>query len=266
MPFTFLPSYEEDRSFYVDWGDTEDFTTEDLGPGECAGGAYEMMEGFIFEADQEIYLAGVMAEKGLTGHAVNKAYRAVVAAAKSLLVFEGVGSSIDLEILTEAQNRLVARGTLPPAFARLIEEMQDFGPKSPSAEFTQARLAYARSFVDACRSAFETVERDLKKKKAHGAAEAPEGGGAEETKAAPGRGASSGEALRLDLKGVGCPINYVKTKLKLEELDPGDLLEVILDEGEPIRNVPESLRNDGQKILVQEKIDDHHYRVLIEKV
>ena len=48
--------------------------------------------------------------------------------------------------------------------------------------------------------------------------------------------------------------------------DSDNLLEVILDDGEPIRNVPESLKNDGQTILAKDKIDENHYRLLIQKV
>lgn len=71
---------------------------------------------------------------------------------------------------------------------------------------------------------------------------------------------------QLDLRGVMCPINYVKTKLKLEELDKGDLLEILLDEGEPIKNVPRSAREDGNKILKLTKSDNgDFYSVLIEK-
>jgi len=70
----------------------------------------------------------------------------------------------------------------------------------------------------------------------------------------------------LELKGVPCPLNYVKTKLKLEEMDIGKVLEVILDDGEPIRNVPLSLKQDGQEILLQEKIDEKHWRVVVRKV
>jgi len=260
MPFTFLPSYEEDRSFYVDWGDEKDFTTEDLGPGECAGGAYEMMEGFLFEADQEIHLAGVMTEKGQTGHAVNKAYRAIVAAAKGLLVLEGIDSSIDAEILFKAETLLVGKEILPRTFSRLTDQVKDLGPKSPTVEFTREKIAYAKSFVEASHAAFDKHGRALKQSKAQ-AAEAPEGGERTSTtavKAAP--------TVLLDLSGVACPINYVKTKLKLEELEVGQRLEVILDEGEPIRNVPKSLQGDGQKILSQEKKDDRHYRLLVEKV
>ncbi|HUK57501.1 MAG TPA: sulfurtransferase TusA family protein [Nitrospiria bacterium] len=262
MPFTFLPAYQEDRSFYVDWGDEKDFTTEDLGPGECAGGAYEMMEGFLFEADQELHLASVMVEKGQTGHAVNKAYRAIVAAAKGLLVLEGIDSSIDSEILFKAETLLVGKEILPRTFARLTDQVKDLGPKSPTVEFTQEKIAYAKSFVEASHSAFDKHGRTLKQGKTHAAAVAPEAAGRPAEKAP----AKTVPAVLLDLSGVACPINYVKTKLKLEELEIGQRLEVILDEGEPIRNVPKSLLGDGQKILSQEKADDHHYRLLVEKV
>ncbi len=261
MPFTFLPSYEEDHSFYVDWGDDKDFTTEDLGPGECAGGAYEMMEGFLFEADQELHLAGVMTEKGQTGHAMNKAYRAIVAAAKGLLVLEGIDSSIDAEILFKAETLLVGKEILPRTFSRLTDQVKDLGPKSPTVEFTRGKIAYAKSFVEASHTAFDKHGRALKKDKSH-AAEAPEAG-EQPTAVATSKTAP---AVLLDLSGVACPINYVKTKLKLEELEVGQRLEVILDEGEPIRNVPKSLQGDGQKILSQEKIDPQHYRLLVEKV
>lgn len=68
----------------------------------------------------------------------------------------------------------------------------------------------------------------------------------------------------LDLKGTPCPINFVKTKLKLEELESGEQLEVLLDEGEPIKNVPRSVREEGHKILKLDK-EGEYYKVLIEK-
>ncbi|MCA9501103.1 MAG: sulfurtransferase TusA family protein [Nitrospira sp.] len=69
----------------------------------------------------------------------------------------------------------------------------------------------------------------------------------------------------LDLRGVICPYNFVKTKLKLESLESGDQLRVLLDDGEPIRNVPQSITNEGHQILKQEKFD-YYYRVVIQKV
>ncbi len=68
----------------------------------------------------------------------------------------------------------------------------------------------------------------------------------------------------LDLRGVMCPYNYVKTKIKLETMETGQVLSVIVDDGEPIRNVPRSVSEDGHTILKQEKIDNC-FRVLIKK-
>ena len=58
---------------------------------------------------------------------------------------------------------------------------------------------------------------------------------------------------QLDLRGTPCPINFVRTKLKLEQLPPGALLEVWLDPGEPMEQVPDSLAMEGYGI---EQIED----------
>lgn len=68
----------------------------------------------------------------------------------------------------------------------------------------------------------------------------------------------------LDLRGVICPYNFVKTKLKLETMLPGQVLSVLLDDGEPIKNVPRSVSDDGHTVLSQERIDQS-YRVRIRK-
>ena len=68
----------------------------------------------------------------------------------------------------------------------------------------------------------------------------------------------------LDLRGVICPYNFVKTKLKLESMSPGQVLSVILDEGDPIRNVPRSVSEDGHTVLTQEPLT-RSYRVMIRK-
>ena len=58
----------------------------------------------------------------------------------------------------------------------------------------------------------------------------------------------------LDLRGVICPYNFVKTKLKLETMQPGCVLSVLLDAGEPIQNVPRSVSDDGHTVLSEERI------------
>lgn len=52
----------------------------------------------------------------------------------------------------------------------------------------------------------------------------------------------------LDLRGTPCPINFVRTKLRLEQLPPGTLLEVWIDPGEPVEQVPDSLTMAGYQV------------------
>jgi TusA-related sulfurtransferase len=61
---------------------------------------------------------------------------------------------------------------------------------------------------------------------------------------------------QLDLRGTPCPINFVRTKLTLDRMAPGSLLEVWLDVGEPVEQVPDSLRLEGYPIERLEAQDD----------
>src|SRR5574340_715496 len=101
-------------------------------------------------------------------------------------------------------------------------------------------MAFAKGFVDACRAATDQMGKDLKL--ASAAEEKKPTAVAPEAK--PAAPAPTGAPV-YDLRGVACPLNYVKTKLKLEMMDAGEKLEVWLDAGEPIKNVPMSLKNDG---------------------
>ena len=68
----------------------------------------------------------------------------------------------------------------------------------------------------------------------------------------------------VDLRGVSCPTNFVKAKLALEMIDTGEVVEFLLDDGEPVKNVPRSLKNEGHKLIGLSE-DDGHYVLTIEK-
>ncbi len=68
----------------------------------------------------------------------------------------------------------------------------------------------------------------------------------------------------LDLRGVVCPVNFVKTKLKLEGMDSGQILEIVIDPGEPMANVPRSIKEEGHRVVKVERVDGY-FRLLIEK-
>ena len=65
------------------------------------------------------------------------------------------------------------------------------------------------------------------------------------------------DVVRLDLRGVPCPLNLVKAKLALEKVRVGDILEIDLDGGEPIQNLPVSLGRQGQEILETREHEGH---------
>ncbi|MEM0979254.1 MAG: sulfurtransferase TusA family protein [Cyanobacteria bacterium P01_H01_bin.58] len=52
----------------------------------------------------------------------------------------------------------------------------------------------------------------------------------------------------LDLRGTPCPVNFVRTKLQLQRMEAGQLLEVWIDAGEPVAQVPDSLKMEGYGI------------------
>ncbi len=53
----------------------------------------------------------------------------------------------------------------------------------------------------------------------------------------------------LDITGDTCPLTFVKTKLLIERMAPGDTAEVRLKGEEPLGNVPRSVRDHGHEVI-----------------
>lgn len=68
-----------------------------------------------------------------------------------------------------------------------------------------------------------------------------------------------------DFRGVACPMNFVKTKIALSPMRSGQTLEILLDDGQPIQNVPGSVRNEGHIVLKMEQQPEGFWKVLIKK-
>ncbi|MFQ6055158.1 MAG: sulfurtransferase TusA family protein [Methanosarcinales archaeon] len=69
----------------------------------------------------------------------------------------------------------------------------------------------------------------------------------------------------IDLRGDVCPYTFVKTKLKLEELESGDELIAIYDHAPAIENVPRSLKSEGHDILSIDEIGENLWKIRIKK-
>jgi len=68
----------------------------------------------------------------------------------------------------------------------------------------------------------------------------------------------------LDLIGVCCPMNFVRTKLAIDKIKPGERLEILLDDGEPIVNVARSVKDEGHRVLNVAPANGH-FRLVVEK-
>jgi len=62
----------------------------------------------------------------------------------------------------------------------------------------------------------------------------------------------------IDITGEVCPMTFVRTKLKLERMQPGEVLSVRLIGEEPLRNVPRAAREEGHTILGIEDDGEAH--------
>lgn len=69
----------------------------------------------------------------------------------------------------------------------------------------------------------------------------------------------------IDITDVVCPITFVKVKLALEDLEDGQTLAVHLNDGEPIQNVPRSLKDEDHKVHSVKKREDGTYDLVVKK-
>ena len=85
-----------------------------------------------------------------------------------------------------------------------------------------------------------------------------------EQKSSAGEPEAISPDVKKDFRGVMCPMNFVMTKIALTPMLSGQILEILLDDGAPIENVPGSVKNEGHTILSTEKVENY-WKVLIKK-
>jgi tRNA 2-thiouridine synthesizing protein A len=76
---------------------------------------------------------------------------------------------------------------------------------------------------------------------------------------------SRAPAATLDVRAFACPMTWVKTRIALERLGEGEVLEVWLSAGEPVASVPRTAEEDGHRVLGVEAQGEEGFRVLVEK-
>lgn len=69
----------------------------------------------------------------------------------------------------------------------------------------------------------------------------------------------------VDITDVVCPVTFVKAKVALEELDEGQILSIRMNDGEPVQNVPRSIKEEGYQILKLDDNEDGTYTLYVKK-
>lgn len=258
-PLRELPGIEQSPESYIDFGATKKFSLEDRGQGECAGALTDMIQDRLSEADRAHFQGKLALEKENFTEAVALAQRSLVACARALLVTEGMDFTDDGECLKKFQSLIVDMEIVSEKYADLIDHYE-VDVKSADIAKASGWLENTKNLLTECKEVYNKLQRDQSLRIRVG----PNGGDSAKTAKPPGQEPPVSRG-KIDLLGVKCPFNYVKTKLKLETMAAGSTLEVLLDEGEPAENVPKSIQNDGHKLLSLEK-ENGHFKMVIQKV
>lgn len=244
-----LPDIEKDPQAYIDFGAEKKFSLEDRGQGECAGAVTDMITDRLSESERAHFQSKLSLEKDAYAEAVEHAKRSTVSSARALLVTEGMDFNDDLECIRKFHSLIIDMEIVSAKFALMAEHFE----KDTAENDKETALWWVQNsgeLSEECRKVNDKMQSDKSLRIRTGGDEKD-----------PSTG---GSFQKIDLLGVKCPFNYVKTKLKLETMASGDSLEVLLDQGEPEQNVPRSIQNDGHKVLSMGK-ENGHFKMVIEK-
>jgi sulfite reductase (ferredoxin) len=157
-PFTKVPAYEVDPSFYTDWGDTREYSLGDIGVGECAGEVVSLFSLEITKAESTHFDGLVALDEGKYDKADEHGYRAMVLAARALVRTRFPALSDDPNRVIEEfrthfyDTKLFFDPFAGGKFAQYLFDRHDNPPTSVDADSAQRLLGEAQLFIEACYS------------------------------------------------------------------------------------------------------------------
>ena len=232
-----VPNFKDDKNPYFDFSSDELFSLKGRGTGECSAGMYDLIE-----ADKKAMLELVEAARSGQGADYDQI---CLLACRMLLVARGQEARDKDGVYRAFKLHFIEAGLIDQKYLPAIKDKCD----SSVLELADAVVALYATMDNSFNFQNKDIERVAK--------DAPESGGS-----AGGAGGNAGAFA--DFRGVACPMNFVKTKMELSKLPSGALLEILLDDGAPIENVPASLKGEGHTILATTR-EGAHWRVRIQK-
>lgn len=281
--------YSEEPDTFFDFGDDEKFSLIKYGKAECSAGLFDIIEidqDTIREKRKEVELLmgnipqGVPADlqsdgKQATSKIEKLLHDIVFSENRMLLVTRGLDPRTDEDVYNGFEKEFIAAGIIPQKFKVLTDKARNneslIEQKPLIDELADLLNDLYQNMDDSLQFKLPAektpVEQDAEEKNAEEKAPAEQ---VSEEKA-PAEKASAAEEtetiapdVKKDFRGVMCPMNFVKTKIALTPMQSGQILEILLDDGAPIENVPGSVKNEGHTILSTEKVENY-WKVLIKK-
>ena len=211
---------------------------------------------------------------------------------RMLLVTRGLDPRTDEDVYNGFEKEFIAAGIIPQKFKVLTEKARNnnslIAEKPLIDELAQLlndlyqnmddSLQFKLSSDSSQTDAKDSKEKDNQKEKSVCVSESKNANdksvssvksvgqknGSENEEKESAESAAISPEVKKDFRGVMCPMNFVKTKIALTPMQSGQILEILLDDGAPIENVPGSVKGEGHTILSTEKIENY-WKVLIRK-
>jgi len=243
-----VPSFADDKNYYFDWGAEDIFSLAARGVGECSAGLFDMIE---------VDLATIQQSKTAFNESTDNVeknallYKIIYASSRMLLITRGEEPKTTKDVFSSFINTFIDARLVNGIYREVVELARD----NSSFDFNLKQdtiIDLAESVI----ALYEGMDDSLQFKNTSQLIEKLE---SEVQKS------SNNSVVRTkDFRGVACPMNFVKTKVELATLSSGDKLEVLLDDGAPIQNVPGSLRGEGHKVLEEKRVGEY-WSVIVEK-
>lgn len=248
-----IPSFDDDKNYYFDWGGQELFSVKGKGQPECSAGMFDMID---FDRDAISSLQkkpeNTAHQQEREGEILNKI---VFHASRMLLVTRGIEPKTRTEVFDGFTEHFIDEGYIGQHFKTIVSLALE-NKNDEILSYRDEVFALAKEVNALYESMDDSLQFKITKKP----------GETEKTKAQPDAPAEKKENIHFkDFRGVACPMNFVKTKIELAKLKSSELLEILLDDGAPINNVPGSVKEEGHEIVTVNKKGEH-WAVLIRKV
>ncbi len=240
----------EVEGLIYDWSENEAFNTKGNKKGECAGAVLSMTDALVSEAEYELLIARAHTDAMFWSEALTALRRSAISTARAFLVPFGEAPEEDSAVFGLLAGNVSGDAEVRDGFNAVQSALMGIDIADPAPGVTKLKEVQS-AWVALAATRFAAVPQDAAK--------------AEEKAEPAATEAASSDVELFDLSGVACPMNFVKTKIKLSPMPIGSQLDVILDDGAPIENVPLSLEEQGQTVLSKEKISETQWKIRVEK-